>query len=163
MYSKIELIVRGFVQHYNHKKYWKLRTKITNKNSYPKILKYIWLLKLKRQDAFNNASLGTQINSGTVFKSIPDLPHGISGIYISPNAVIGNNCTIFHQVTIGEGKGGAPTIGDWCTICAGAKITGGIKIGNNVTIGTNCVVFEDIPDNTLVVMDKPRYITKRLD
>ena len=44
MYSKIELIVRRFVQHYNPKKYWKLRNKITNKDSYPKILKYIWLL-----------------------------------------------------------------------------------------------------------------------
>ena len=79
---------------------------------------------------------------------------------MSHNAKIGKNAKIFHQVTIGEGNDGAPTIGDNVMIGAGTKITGNIRIGNNVKIGTNCVVVEDIPDNATVVMNKPRIIVK---
>ncbi len=42
----------------------------------------------------------------------------------------------------------------------GAKIIGGITIGNNVRIGAGCVVVENIPDNAVVVMSKPRIIIK---
>lgn len=100
------------------------------------------------------------IGKGATFKTKPHLPHGIRGIFISHNVKIGENATIFHQVTIGEGKDGAPTIGDDCYIGVGAKIIGNIKIGNNVRIGANCVVVEDIPDNCTVVMDKPRIIQR---
>lgn len=68
---------------------------------------------------------------------------------------------IFHQVTIGAVRTrgskniGNPTIGDNCYIGAGAKIIGKIKIGNNVRIGANAVVYQDIPDNTIVVSEKP--------
>ena len=65
---------------------------------------------------------------------------------------------IFHHVTIGEGRGGAPQIGDNCYIGAGAKIIGNIKIGNNVRIGAGCVVATDIPDNCTVVMEKTRVL-----
>ncbi len=40
------------------------------------------------------------------------------------------------------------------------KIIGNIKIGNNVKIGANCVIFQDIPDNATVVLNKPRIIMK---
>lgn len=96
-----------------------------------------------------------------MFDSIPSLPHGLNGIIISHNARIGKNCTIYHQVTIGEGDDiidGAPQIGDNCYIGAGAKIFGNIVIGNNVKIGANCIVNKDVADNTTVVLDKPRYI-----
>lgn len=87
---------------------------------------------------------------GAKFVSIPTLPHGLYGIIISHNAVIGKNCTIYHQVTIGEWKTGAPTIGDNVWIGPGAKIFGCIHIGNNVRIGANCVVSRDVPDNATV-------------
>ena len=92
--------------------------------------------------------------------SIPDsakidghlvMPHGMSGIFVSKGAVIGKNCTVFQQVTIGsntiEGSKsyGAPVIGDNVYIGAGAKIIGGITVGDNVRIGANCVVTENIP------------------
>lgn len=66
--------------------------------------------------------------------------------------------TIFHQVTIGRSRGKAPVIGDNVFIGPGAKIFGGIRVGNNVKIGANCVVFQDVPDNSTVVLDKPRII-----
>lgn len=49
-------------------------------------------------------------------------------------------------------------IGDNVFIGAGAKVIGGIHVGDNVKIGANCIVVEDIPDNSTVVMHKPRII-----
>lgn len=66
--------------------------------------------------------------------------------------------TISHQVTIGRSRGKAPVIGDNVYIGPGAKIFGGIHVGNNVNIGANCVVFQDVPDNATVVLQKPRII-----
>jgi len=95
--------------------------------------------------------MGTHINCGAYFKTPPQLPHGLNGIIVSHNAKIGENCRIFHQVTIGEGRGGAPTIGDNVLLVAGSKIIGGIKIGNNVKVAAGCVVMQDIPDNAVVL------------
>lgn len=54
----------------------------------------------------------------------------------------------------------SPKIGDNCYIGAGAKIIGNVVVGNNVRIGANAVVVEDIPDNSVVVMEKPKIIQK---
>lgn len=149
------------IQHYNHSKYWIYRKIVVDKdNKTNKLLKVYYLYRIKRMDAFNNASFGTHFNYGAYFEEPPKLPHGIRGIFVSHNVKIGKNSTIFHHVTIGEGNGGAPVIGDNCVIGAGAKIIGGIKIGNNVKIGAGCVVAIDIPDNATVVMQKPRIIVK---
>ena len=74
------------------------------------------------------------------------------------DAIIGKNCTIFQQVTIAHG---GVRIGDNVLIGAGAKILPQVTIGNNVKIGANCVVVEDIPDNSTVVIQKPRIIIKK--
>lgn len=159
--TSYESFFRKIVQHYNHNTYWKKREKVINpQNRYPRLLKLWWLFQIKRSDAFSNSTTGAHINYGAKFKTPPRLPHGLYGIVISHNAVIGANCTIFHQVTIGEGKDGAPEIGDNCVIGAGAKIIGKIRIGNNVKIGTNCVVVQDIPDGATVVLEKPRIICR---
>ncbi len=102
----------------------------------------------------------------TNFESCPVFPHSLYGVFISMGAKIGKNCIIFHQVTIGSNtlpgsRGyGAPTLGDNVFVGAGAKIIGGVKIGNNVRIGANCVVTSDVPDNCVVVLEKPRVIQK---
>ena len=95
----------------------------------------------------NHFSLETKIGKGL------RLPH-LTGIIISGNAIIGDYCTIFHQVTIGvnEFRGNkAPKIGNNVYIGAGAKLIGDIKIGNNVRIGANAIVTKDVPDNSVVV------------
>lgn len=82
------------------------------------------------------------------------------GIVISGSAVIGEYCNLSQGVTIGvSGNGsnrGAPTIGDRVYLAAGAKVVGKIKIGDNVKIGANAVVYKDIPNNAIVVLD-PGY------
>ena len=160
--SPIIKAITHCVQHYNHEKYWKMREyTVSSKGSLIKKLYY--LFQIKKMDAYNCASFGTHLGCGAEFKSVPQLPHGIRGIFISHNAKIGNNLRMYQQVTIGEGNGGAPVVGDDVFIGAGAKILGNIKIGNNVRIGANCVVVEDIPDNATVVMNKPRVIIRKAE
>lgn len=80
----------------------------------------------------------------------------LNGIYIHNNAILGENCTIYQQVTIGlnehkENYNLAAQIGDRVYIGAGAKIIGNVKIGNDVRIGANAVVTKDVPSGKTVV------------
>ena len=81
------------------------------------------------------------------------LGYGGIGVVIHKDAVIGENCVISQQVTIGGGNShypGLPVIGDNVHISHGAVVFGGITIGNNVEIGANAVVNKDVPDNVVV-------------
>lgn len=160
-----EKLMRGKVQHYNPKKYWKRRSRVINYRGgiLEKVICTWYLYLIKKDDAFNNASFGTHLGKGATFSDIPRTPHGINGIIVSHNAVIGKHCCIYHQVTIGEADenvDNAPTIGDNVFIGAGAKIIGKIIIGNNVKIGANCVITFDVPENSTVVMEKAKIIAK---
>ena len=77
------------------------------------------------------------------------------GVVVHPQVVIGKNCNISHQVTLGIAnrgvRKGCPVIGDNVYIGPGAKVIGNIQIGNNVAIGANCVVTKDVPDNSVAV------------
>ena len=71
-----------------------------------------------------------------------------NGIVIHPQAVIGPNCLIFQQVTVGTtARGGTPRIGGHVDIGAGARILGGITVGDHAVIGANAVVLEDVPSH----------------
>jgi serine O-acetyltransferase len=110
----------------------------------------------------NNSSIAWN----STFEGIPCLPHGMKSIFVSGGAIIGSNCVIFQQVTIGsntlpDSKGtGAPIIGNNCYIGSGAKIVGNVRIGNNVRIGANAVVYKDVPDNTIVTSGEQKMVTK---
>lgn len=100
------------------------------------------------------------------FANKPCFPHGLSGIFVSGDAVVGKDCVIFQQVTIGSNtlssslKKGSPVIGDHVYIGAGAKIIGKIRIGDNCRIGANAVVYADMPDNSVAVQSPTRIIQK---
>ena len=64
---------------------------------------------------------------------------------------IGRNVEIFQGVTLGQKRGGVPTIGDNVTIYAGAKIIGEITIGDDVEVGCNAVVLSNVSDNHIAV------------
>ena len=80
----------------------------------------------------------TQIGGGL------QMPH-TNGIVINVNAVIGCNCDIYQQATIGESDGGCPVIGDRVFIGPGAKILGAVRIGDGARIGANALVIKDVP------------------
>lgn len=101
---------------------------------------------------------GGYIGPDTVFEGVPVLPHGLHGIFISRYAVIGENCRIYQNVTIGEVNRKAPVIGNHCLIGAGAVIVGDIKIGDHVKIGAGAVVNMDVSDYCVVVSQPARLI-----
>jgi len=84
-------------------------------------------------------------------------------IVVNPKVIIGKNCNISHDVTIGQKNrgdyAGYPVLGNCIYIAPGAKIIGGIAIGNNVAIGANSVVTKDVPDNAVVVGVPGRIIS----
>lgn len=81
------------------------------------------------------------------------IDHG-SGVVIGETAIIGNNVTIYHGVTLGsistKKEPRHPIIGDNVLIGAGTCILGRITIGNNSKIGVNLTIRKDIPENTIV-------------
>ncbi len=64
-----------------------------------------------------------------------------TGIIIHPEARIGPNCMIFHQVTLA----GAVVLGGHVDIGAGAKLLGPLTVGDHARIGANAVVTDNVP------------------
>ena len=97
---------------------------------------------------------GIEIHPGARIGKRLFIDHGM-GIVIGETTTIGDNCTIYHGVTLGgTGKDKFkrhPDLGCNVVVGCGAKVLGPIKIGNNVKIGANAVVLKDIPDNSTVV------------
>lgn len=78
------------------------------------------------------------------------IPHP-NGIVIHPDAVIGPNCLILQQVTIGTAGGDAPTIGGRVDLGAGAKVLGAVRVGDQAQVGANAVVLHDLPAGCVAV------------
>lgn len=97
---------------------------------------------------------GIEIHPGAKIGKRLFIDHGM-GIVIGETAEVGNDCTIYHQVTLGgTGKDKNkrhPTVGNNVMIGAGSKVLGPIKIGNNVKIGAGAVVIKNVEDNVTVV------------
>lgn len=77
------------------------------------------------------------------------IPHP-QNVLIGLETKIGDNCIIYHDVTIGQNKGQYPVIGNNVIIYTGAKIIGNVRVGNYSIIGANSVVVTDVPDNAIV-------------
>ncbi|RMH04077.1 MAG: serine acetyltransferase [Nitrospirae bacterium] len=79
--------------------------------------------------------------------------HHFGGIFIHSDVAIGEQCTVYQGVTIGDlgGWGGVPRIGNRVIIGAGAKVIGPIEIGDDVCIGANAVVRTSVPAGCVAV------------
>lgn len=81
------------------------------------------------------------------------IDHGM-GVVIGQTAVIGDDCTIFHGVTLGgkgDGEKRHATVGERVMIGAGAHLIGAITVGNDAKIGAGAVVVKDVPAGATVV------------
>ncbi len=92
------------------------------------------------------------------------IDHGM-GVVIGETAVIGDDCTLYHGVTLGgtswqKGKR-HPTLRDGVVVGAGAKVLGPIEIGEGARIGSNAVVVKSVPPNSTVVGVPGRLIEAR--
>jgi len=97
---------------------------------------------------------GIEIHPGAVIGKGLFIDHGM-GVVIGETAEVGDNCTIYHGVTLGgtgKDKGKRhPTIGNNVLISTGAKVLGPFKVGDNSRIGANAVVLNEVEPNTTVV------------
>lgn len=88
--------------------------------------------------------------------------HGFSTIVNAKS--IGDNCSIWQQVTIGnklDNDEAKPIIGNNVKICAGAIIVGDITIGDNAIIGAGTVIVKDVPSGAIMVGSSARQIQHR--
>lgn len=97
---------------------------------------------------------GIEIHPGATIGKDLFIDHGF-GVVIGETAVIGDNVTLYHGVTLGGTSNTSmkrhPTIKNNVLIGAHAQILGNIIIGENAKIGAGSVVLHDIEDNTTVV------------
>jgi len=86
-----------------------------------------------------------------------------NNILVAPGVVIGENCLLFHEVTLGTGPtDGVPTLGNDVDVYVGARILGGLKIGDSSMIGANCVVTKSVPPSSVVVAPPSRVLPRSL-
>ena len=135
-----------------------------------KLSNFFWRMKLYALARF-------VANIGRIFTAIEIHPeatigkrlfidHG-TGVVIGQTAVIGDDVTIYHGVTLG-GVGRAsdkcdkrhPTLEDGAMIGSGAQVLGNITIGKNARVGSNSVVTNDVPDECTAIGIPARVICK---
>ncbi len=86
-----------------------------------------------------------------------------NNVMIGGGVEIGQDCLVFHDVTIGTGPTpGVPKIGHRVDIYVGARVLGGITIGDGAMIGANCVVTRDVPAGSVVLVAPCKVIPRAL-
>ena len=134
---------------------------------YHKISKFFYKCKMyfmaRLISEHSKRRTGIEIHPGAKIGKGLFIDHGTE-VVIGQTAIIGDNVTMFHGVTLGgtgneKTKKRHPTIGNNVFIGSGAKILGNINIGNNVKIGANAVVLNDVEEGRTVV-GIPGYVVK---
>lgn len=112
---------------------------------------------------FSRFLTGIEIHPGAQIGKRLFIDHGM-GTVIGESAIIGDDCLIYHGVTLG-GRGSAhvkrhPTLQNHVMVGAGAKVLGNITLGNNVKVGANSVVLKDVHDGATIA-GNPGIIIKK--
>ncbi|CAL4913076.1 unnamed protein product [Urochloa decumbens] len=101
---------------------------------------------------------GARIGCGILFDHA-------TGVVIGETAVVGNDVSILHGVTLGgtgkESGDRHPKVGDGVLIGAGASVLGNVRIGNGAKIGAGAVVLRDVPEGTTAVGNPAKAIGKK--
>jgi serine O-acetyltransferase len=111
-----------------------------------------WLARLVSH--FGRWLTGIEIHPGATIGRRFFIDHGM-GVVIGETSVIGDECTLYHGVTLGgtswdKGKR-HPTLGNGVVIGAGAKVLGPIVLGEGARVGSNAVVVKDVPAGATAV------------
>ncbi|KAB7628395.1 serine O-acetyltransferase [Alkalilimnicola sp. S0819] len=97
---------------------------------------------------------GVEIHPGARIGRRFFIDHGM-GVVIGETAEIGDDCTLYHGVTLGgtswEAGKRHPTLANDVVVGAGAKILGPLQVGTGARIGSNAVVLKDVPEGATMV------------
>lgn len=109
---------------------------------------------------------GIEIHPGATLGRRFFIDHGM-GVVIGETAEIGDDCTLYHGVTLGgtswkKGKR-HPTLANDVVVGAGAKVLGPITLGDGVRVGSNAVVVKDVPEGATVVGIPGRIVTRQAE
>jgi len=130
----------------------------------------LWNLRLKwlarMLSSLGRWFTGIEIHPGATIGRRFFIDHGM-GVVIGETAEIGDDCTLYHGVTLGgtswqKGKR-HPTLGNNVVVGAGAKILGPITIGDGARIGSNAVALKSVPEGATVVGVPGRIITAKAE
>jgi serine O-acetyltransferase len=120
-----------------------------------------WLARVL--STFSRWMTGIEIHPGATIGERFFIDHGM-GVVIGETAEIGNDCTLYHGVTLGgtswnKGKR-HPTLRDGVVVGAGAKVLGPIVVNEGARIGSNAVVTKEVPAGVSVVGIPGRIVRK---
>src|SRR5271157_3223560 len=105
---------------------------------------------------------GIEIHPGARIGRRFFIDHGM-GVVIGETAQIGDDCTLYHGVTLGgvkwEKTKRHPTLGRSVVVGAGAKILGPVFVGDGAKIGSNAVVVRDVPAGATAVGIPARIVS----
>ena len=107
---------------------------------------------------------GIEIHPGARIGRRLVIDHGM-GVVIGETAEIGDDCHLYHQVTLGTTSFDRvkrhPTLGNGVIVGAGAKILGAFTVGDNARVGANAVVVAAVAPNTTVVGIPARPVDRK--
>lgn len=131
---------------------------------------WLWCSNLKYMGRlfsyFSRWLTGIEIHPGAVIGKRFFIDHGM-GIVIGETAIIGDDCTLYHGVTLGgtswdKGKR-HPTLMNGVVVGAGAKVLGPIEIGDNARIGSNAVVIRTVPADATIIGIPGRIVNEQAE
>ncbi|MCH9852750.1 MAG: serine O-acetyltransferase [Alphaproteobacteria bacterium] len=140
-----------------------------------RIAHFLWQLRLKFLARFISQIgrwlTGIEIHPAAQIGKGFFIDHGM-GVVVGETAIIGDNVTLYHGVTLGGVSPSVdadsqrcvkrhPTLCDGAIIGAGAQILGAVTVGENVRVGSASVITKDVPDNVTVVGNPGRILRKK--
>ena len=125
---------------------------------------WFWLAKMLSSTA--RFFTGIEIHPAAKIGDRFFIDHG-HGVVIGETAIIGNDVTLYHGVTLGgtswEGGKRHPTLEDNVVVGAGAKILGPITVARNARVGSNAVVVRNVDEESTVIGIPARIVSRKRD
>ena len=127
-----------------------------------------WHLAGRFVSHLGRIATGIEIHPGARIGKRLFIDHGM-GVVIGETAEIGDDCTLYHGVTLGGTRPTReqvsqkrhPTIGDHVIIGSGAQVLGPFRVGNGARIGAAAVVLREVPDGATMVGNPARQVSRR--
>ncbi len=127
-----------------------------------------WLLAGRFVSHVGRVLTGIEIHPGAHIGKRLFIDHGM-GVVIGETAEIGDDCTLYHDVTLGgraprrgeHGQKRHPTLGNGVIVGSGAQILGPFRVGDGARIAAQAVVLSEVPDRVTMVGPSARPVARR--